>query len=383
MIKIKLKIFSLVAVLFLISCTQPIGLKRITLDAPGVTSFGNSPERNFYVNHSIGDSLVFKWSAEINGGFDNTAVTVYNDYIFVPDLSGRIYVLDKADGKINGYEIFKGEIPSSIVIETNKCMFVHNEPKEDYFSLYYFNFTFGKVHDNILIKGKCTTEIIKLKDGIVLLTEEGNLYKFDFIGNKIWKYISEDYSLSSPASNGKLILWGNTKGEIVAVDAESGKFLYKNKITNRFEAGITISGDDAFIGDAQGNIFSVNINNGAVNWKFKTSGKIKSLPVYNSNTVFVGNLDGKVYSINKSNGRQNWELKTGGLLNATPLLFNDYLLQPDVDQKVYLIDVEKGNIHKQLSYDQRVKLTPVYFDSTIYIGTDRGIVYAYDTPKLK
>ena len=54
-----------------------------------------------------------------------------------------------------------------------------------------------------------------------------------------------------------------------------------------------------------------------------------------------------------------------------------------MQQKVYLIDIEKGIIHKQLTFDERVKLTPVYFDNTIYIGTDRGIVYAYETPKLK
>lgn len=370
-------------ILILASCTQPINLKRIKLDSPGILSYGNSPQRNFYVDKSLGDSLGFKWSAEMNGSFDNTTVSVYNDYVFVPDLSGRLYVIDKEDGKINGYEIFKGEIPSAIVIETNKAMFVHNEEKEDYFSLYYFNFTLGKVHDRILIKGKCTTELIKLDDGIILLTEEGNLYKFDFIGNKIWKFNSGVYSLSSPASNGKIIMWGNVKGEIVAVNAESGKLEYKKKITNGFEAGITINGSNAFIGDSEGNLFSLNIVNGSPNWKYKTSGKIKSIPVLNSNTVFTCNLDGNVYSIRKADGRLNWELKTSGLLNATPLLFNDYLLQPDVDQKIYLIDISNGKIHKQLNYGERVKLTPVYFDNTIYVGTDRGVVYAYDTPKLR
>lgn len=381
--KIQIKILILFSIIILASCTQPINLKRIKLDFPGITSFGNSPERNFYVNQFIGDSLALKWSAEIYGSFDNTIVSIYNDYVFVPDLSGRIYVLNREDGKINSYEIFKGEIPSAVVIETNKCMFVHNETKEDYFSLYYFNFTMGKVHEQILIKGKCATELIKLEDGIILLTEEGNLYKFDFIGNKIWKYESKEYSLSSPASNGKIILWGNVKGEIVAVDAKTGKLIYKNKITERFEAGITISGNSAFIGDSKGKMYSINIDEGSINWQFQTSEKIKSVPAYNQNSLFTGNLDGSIYSINKSDGKLNWHLKTDGVINASPLLFNDYLLQPDLNEKVYLIDIEKGSIHKQLIFNERVKLTPVYFDNTIYIGTDRGIIYAYSTPKLK
>jgi len=373
----------LVSFLALVSCTQPVVLKKIRLDFPGITSFGNSPERNFHVDFNIGDSLALKWSAEIYGSFDNTTVSVYNDYIFVPDLSGRFYVLNREDGKINSFEIFKGEVPSAIVIETNKCMFVHNEPKEDYFSLYYFNFTLGKIHDRILIKGKCVTELIKLDDGIVLLTEEGNLYKFDFIGNKIWKYESKEYSLSSPASNGKIILWGNVKGEVVSVDAATGKLIYKNKITDRFEAGITISGNSAFIGDSKGILYSLNIETGTVNWKFQTSGKIRSVPAYNQNTVFAGNLDGSIYSLNKLEGKLNWHIKTNGVFNASPLVFNDYLLQPDLNEKIYLIDIEKGFIHKQLSFEERVKLTPVYFDKTVYIGTDRGIIYAYETPKLK
>ena len=381
--KTQSKILILLCVLALISCTQPISLKRIKLDFPGVTSFGNSQERNFHINQNLGDSLKLKWTTEINGSFDNTIVTVYNDYIFVPDLSGRVYVLNREDGLVSGYENFKREIPTALVIETNKCMFINNEPKENYFSLYYFNFTLGKVHERILIKGNCVSELIKLEDGIILLTEEGNLYKFDFIGNKIWKYESKEYSLSSPASNGSIILWGNVKGEIVAVDAKSGNLIYKNKVTQRFEAGITISGNDAFIGDAAGNMYSINIINGTINWKFDTSGKIRSIPAYNQNDLFIGNLDGNIYSINKSHGKLNWQIKTGGLINTSPLLFNDYLLQPDLDEKIYLIDIDKGIIHKQLTFNERVKLTPVYFDNTIYIGTDRGIVYAYETPKLK
>lgn len=381
--KNQIKILILISFWGLASCTQPVVLKKIKLDFPGITSFGNSPERNFHIDLNVGDSLALKWSAEIYGSFDNTTVSVYNEYVFVPDLSGRFYVLNREDGKINSYEIFKGEIPSAIVVETNKCMFVHNETKENYFSLYYFNFTLGKIHDRILIKGKCVNELIKLNDGIILLTEEGNLYKFDFIGNKIWKYESNEYSLSSPASNGKNILWGNVKGEIVSVDAATGKLNYKNKITDRFEAGITISGNSAFIGDSKGMLYSINIETGSVNWKFQTSGKIRSVPAYNQNTVFAGNLDGSIYSLNKLDGKLNWHIKTKGVFNAAPLLFNDYLLQPDLNEKVYLIDIEKGFIHKQLSFDERVKLTPVYFDNTIYIGTDRGIVYAYETPKLK
>ena len=381
--KTQSKILILCTVLILASCTQPVNLKRIKLDFPGVTSFGNSPERNFHINQSLGDSLKLNWSAEINGSFDNTIVSVYNDYVFVPDLSGRVYVLNREDGVINGFENFKGEIPVALVIETNKCMFVHNEQKEDYFSLYYFNFTLGKVHEQILIKGKCVNELIKLTDGIILLTEEGNLYKFDFIGNKIWKYESKNYSLSSPASNGKIIMWGNVKGEIVAVDAKSGKLIYKNKVAERFEAGITISDNSAFIGDANGIMYSINIDTGSVNWKFQTAGKIRSIPAYNQNTLYTANLDGSIYSLNKSSGNLNWHIKTDGVINASPLLFNDYLLQPDLNEKVYLIDIEKGIIHKQLTFDERVKLTPVYFDNTIYIGTDRGIVYAYETPKLK
>ena len=113
------------------SCTQPISLRKINIHEPGITSYGGAPERNFFVNKNLGDSLAFKWKSDTHGSFPHTTISVYNDYIFAPDLSGRVYIFNKSDGVITGYEIFKGEVPTAVVIETNKFMFIHNEFKEN------------------------------------------------------------------------------------------------------------------------------------------------------------------------------------------------------------------------------------------------------------
>jgi len=341
--------------------------------------FGKIPERKFFENISIQDSLLLKWSAETNGGQSCTSIVIYNNILFVSDLSGRIYAFDRTTGKLFGYEKYSGSIPVAPVVNDLRIFFIVNDFNERTSTLNIFDFINGKVLYESKIFGGVNSEMLKLKDGIVVLTTAGELIKFNLVNTREWSVPTKVTAKSSPASDGELILFGNEKGELIAVSAKDGSIKYRTKISDGIEGSITIDEVNAYFGDNNGNIFSVKASDGKINWCINTNHKIISTPVYNENKIYIGNLAGEIFCLNKTDGKLIWKIQVNGVVNTTPLLFKNYLVQPDLNRKVHFINTQTGKIEKTIEYERRVKLSPVYYGGIIYMGADRGIINAYQT----
>jgi outer membrane protein assembly factor BamB len=362
-----------------ISCTQPIAIKYMSSSEPGFYVFGEIPERTFYKNISISDDLLPKWTQETSGSQSNTSIVIYKNILFVTDLSGKVYAYDKDSGKQIGYEKYPGSIPVAPVINNLRMFFVLNNLYEKYSTLKIFDFVNGKILNESRIKGSVRNEMLKLNDGIVVLSDSGELIKYNLVGTTEWIVDSKVNSKTSPASNGELILFGNEKGELIAASAKNGEIKYRSKLSEGMEGDLCIDAGNAYFGDNSGKLFSANVNDGKLNWQFNSKTKILVTPVFDKTKIYFGNLAGDIYCLNKTDGKMIWKISTGGVINTTPLLFNNYLVQPDVNKKVYFINTQTGKIEKSYEFEHRVKLSPVYYNGILYLGSDNGIISAYAT----
>jgi outer membrane protein assembly factor BamB len=360
-------------------CTQPLAIKYIMPNEPGYYMYGRNPERTFYENISINNELIPKWSAETSGSQGNTSIVIYKNILFVTDLSGKVYAFDKDNGKQLGYEKYSGSIPIAPIINDLRMFLIVNNLNERYSTFKIFDFVNGKILSESKIIGGVRNEMIKLKDGIIVLTDSGELIKYNLIGTKQWSTVTKVNSNSSPASNGEQIFWGNENGEIIAASAANGIIKYRSKFNGSIEGGISLDGDYLYFGNNQGKIICVKANDGKMFWEFNSNNKILVTPVFDNTKIIFGNLAGDIYCLNKENGKLIWKTGTAGIINATPLLFKNYLIQPDVNRKVYLINTQTGKIEKTLEFGTRVKLSPVYYNGILYLGADKGIINACST----
>ncbi len=381
--KIKYFAFTLIWILSIsfTSCTQPIILKNIPSTEPGYFMFGKIPQRNFYENKFVDKEIFEKWNNETTGAQLNSSIVIYGNIIFVNDLSGRLYAFDRFTGKTLGHEKFRGSIDATPVINKLRIMFVVNERLEDYSSLIVYDFSTGKILKEDKIDGGVKNELIRMNDGIIVYTDKGELIKYDLVGNRIWSTKTKEASFSSPAANEELIIAGNQKGEILFVSSSNGEIQFSFKITHPISSGFTIENDNTYFADEAGNLYSFNFIKRKINWAAQTNSKIIATPVFDEHNIYTGNLAGNVFSFDKESGKLNWELKTGGLINTTPLLTKNILIQPDVNKKVLLINTKNGAIENTLEFDRRVKLTPVIYDSLLYLGSDRGVLHAFQIIK--
>jgi outer membrane protein assembly factor BamB len=373
------KYYLLISFLLISGCTQPIAFRNLQIGSDGYFMFGKATERNFYNDISISDSLKLLWTAETNGSQSYTSIVVYNDALFVNDLSGRIYAFDRKTGKLIGYEKLNGAVSLTPVVNESRLYFIYNELNKKHCYLQCYDLLNGKVLSEAYIEGNVTNELLKVKDGILVLTNNGELIKYNFYAFKMWSGKTGTTVKCSPASDGKSVIFGNQSGELISAAIDSGKINYRSKICSAIEGGLTINEKNVFFGDVDGYMYCADAANGNIKWKFNSGTKILVTPVVNSTQLFFGNLAGDIYCLDKNNGKLIWKIKTAGVINTTPLLFNNYLIQPDLNKKIYIINSNEGKIAKTLEFERRSKLSPVYYDGILYVGTDKGIINAYQT----
>lgn len=365
-----------IVLLFINGCASSL-IKIDTLkDENPLLQYGGTSNRNFIYKQTITGTIAERWEAEINGGFSNSSVTIYDSAVFVNDLSGRIYCFSLANGKTLGQLKYKGSIFTAPVIQKSLIIFAVVSDKENISTIYFYDYKNGK-ELSVEIEGRVTNQLLNVDDGIILLAETGHLYKYDYKGNLVWQYETKSFCNSSPASNNKVIVCGNDDGEIITVDINNGKLIYRKKIADSFFSGAVIFEDEAFAGNDRGNLYSIDLNSGNVNWSFQTGAKIKMEAVVAEDGIFIGNLRGELYKLSRD-GKQIWNMDTKGLLNVTPILTIEYLLLPDANKKVYFISRDTGEIVNSITLDGRVKLSPVINKNLLFIGYENGNLKAYE-----
>jgi outer membrane protein assembly factor BamB len=371
--------FSFLLILFLFYGCTPSSIQLDTKKGlSSYTMFGKTGSRDFFNPVTIGDSISLKWEAEINGSFPNSSITGYDDFIFINDLSGRVYCFNADNGKTIGALRYNSAVYTTPIIDENNVIFASSEDDENISWLYYYNFAKGDLFKEKEIPGRVVAELTKAEDKILFNTENGKVYCYDLLGEKLWEYETKTRVHSSPAVSNNVMVFGNDNGEVIGLNAEQGTILYKEKIGESFFCGASVDGNTVYIGNDNGNLYALELSTGKVRWKFNTGARITMIPVFNKTHVIIGNLKGELYSINKETGKLTWRTNTKGVLNASPLLTENIIILPDLNESYHFIDVKTGEIKNTYPMEGRGKLTPVIFNDVLYIGYDNGIVRAYE-----
>ncbi|HKI79216.1 MAG TPA: PQQ-binding-like beta-propeller repeat protein [Ignavibacteriaceae bacterium] len=374
------KIFiSILFLLLIINGCTPLLIKvNSRIDKNGIKMFGNISMRNFYTKQNISDSLKFLWEAGTHGGYANTSVTVNDSLVFISDLTGRVYAIGLISGKEIGQIKEKGTVFGSPIIYNFWLIYAlaSNDENETYFYLYDFND--GKVFRQDVLKGRVLTEIVQTDDGYIMVTEKGTVYKYNISGLPQWETKLEANVHSSPAFSSGLAIFGDDQGELIGVNSEDGKVVYRKNIGGLFLSGASISGQAAFIGNDNGKIYSFDFQTGDILWQFDSGYRIAMTPAYDDDNIYFGNLNGDFFCLNKSDGSLIWKYHSPGVFNVTPLITNNIVLAPDLKNSIKFLDKNTGELHMNMEIDGRPKLTPVIYNNKLIIGFDRGTLQAYE-----
>ncbi|MFA3781867.1 PQQ-binding-like beta-propeller repeat protein [Melioribacteraceae bacterium 4301-Me] len=346
------------------------------MNKPGFTIFCGNYQRNFFVRENVDTVWTELWKVETEGSQRSSSLIFYDKYLIATDLSGKIYAFDE-NGKLIGISKYSGSIPSAPIVHNQTLIFVVNDLNKDYSTLIYYDVSIPKTIEKVIISGSVHNELIDVNNGVLVLTDQGTLYKFSYAGLKLSELKTNVQSFCTPAIFDNDFLFGNQNGEIISVNYINNKINYRVKISSGFESGVVIKNQKGFIGSSDGNLFCFDVKDGKILWEVNTGHKIKTLPVMNDSSLFIGNLNGDIFSIKQSNGKLNWKISVGGVIDVTPLLFSNYLLEPNQNKKLDVIDIKNGKVVKSIAYSDKIRTTPLYINNLLFVGIDKGNIYAY------
>jgi len=369
----------LFAIVILSSCSHSIKLQKINFEND-YQIFGQNTYREFYFDTKIGDTIRHIWTSETHGGIANTSLTIVDNLIIVPDLSGRIYIFDLMSGKEIGYEKFNGQIPTNPIVHNIYLIFSYNNFGQEKSTIVIFNLHSGSVYKEIIVDQKITAELIQEKEYFYVLTERGKLLKYDYLGTKIWETDTKVFTSAIPAASNNRIIWGNSRGEVIVADIIKGEILFREKLSKSFEAGFTVKDDTAFFIDRMGKVFCFDLDKLNIRWKYSSGRKTANFPIHDKNSLYIASLNGAVICLDILTGKMKWELSTGNIFNTTPLVFKDNIVIPSFDQYLLFIDKMSGKIVKKSEYENRLKMSPTYYKNLIFIASSNGKIFAHEIP---
>jgi len=172
-------------------------------------------------------------------------------------------------------------------------------------------------------------------------------------------------------------------GFLVALDAETGDEKW------RFQAGVMESSpllvDGAiYVGTFDHNLYALDAATGKKRWAFKTGDAVKGGPVLADGTIYFGSYDGKVYAVDARTGKRRWGsaaqggLRGAGNFYATPAVAYGRVFIGNTDGKVYAFGARSGNLLWSKSTGGYVYSSAALWNKTVFVGSYDKRLYALD-----
>jgi hypothetical protein len=147
-------------------------------------------------------------------------------------------------------------------------------------------------------------------------------------------------------ARGRLYL-GTLRGFLYALDAESGRVLW------RFQAGGSIlhsaatDGDRVYFGAADGKVYALNAATGDLLWTFQTGAALWNAPAWTEDFLYIGSRDGHLYALDRLRGSLRWRARTGGPVLQSPAVDVERrrVYVGSEDMHVYAFDAAQGALH--------------------------------------
>jgi outer membrane protein assembly factor BamB len=212
---------------------------------------------------------------------------------------------------------------------------------------------------------------------------------------QLWTYDAGDSIESSAAIVGHTVFAASQKGELVALNLDSGAVYWKfNTGSAIAESSPAYSDGAVYIGDLAGWLNAINASDGKKLWAFKAGSEIKSSPVVVGERLLIGSYDQHLYCLSTRNGAVLWKFKTGGPVHSTPGVAGGIAYVAGCDEVFHAIRIADGKEIFNISSGAYTGASPALRDGNAYYGTfdnevlsvslqGRSILWRYQHPQRK
>ncbi len=310
------------------------------------------------------------------------------DLLVVGSCNGRIRALDKKTGQVKWeYDITKDGDQRQFhgdPLITDELVIIGTDGKMGH--VYAFEQSSGLVRWKYKVDERgVASDIVRLGDSVYAVTLGNELLSLDLKSGKArWTfrggYSGQDcLTCSSPAADEQRVYFGGLDGFAYALDAQSGKLIWKRDLGAKVTTSAAIRGSDLYLGTVKRHLYRLNTGSGEVLGDIETvavpGGRL--VPVDSSLLAFLG--DDVFASFNLDLKKLRWSAEASKVwTSARPYLWHDVVLAGDRHELVAFRSTD-GVREWSYQFSETVRGIGTSPD-VLYVGTLTGPIFAY-SPK--
>ena len=208
-------------------------------------------------------------------------------------------------------------------------------------------------------------------------------------GKLLWKRTIGRLNASSPAYyKHRLYIVNLEPGHIVKLDAKTGRVIWKRSLPGRAESSPLVLDNTVYFGCEDGNLYALSTVTGKVRWATQLRGPIKSAPAYFGGKLFVGDYGGYMNAVDAKSGKLVWQSGSlgpgfggSGAFYSTPAIAYGRVYDGNNDGRLYSFDTSDGTLAWTYSTGGYVYSGPTVANTrhsppTVFVGSFDGNVYA-------
>jgi outer membrane protein assembly factor BamB len=225
---------------------------------------------------------------------------------------------------------------------------------------------------------------------LYFVNNSGYAYALDAdTGKELWKRRIGRLNASSPAYyRHRLYIVNLVPGHIVKLDAKTGRVIWKRNLPGRAESSPVVIDRTVYFGCENGELFAMSTGKGQVRWSTPLGGPIKSAPAYYGGRLYVGDYGGHMNAVDAKTGELVWQSGSlgpgyggSGAFYSTPAVAYGRVYAGNNDARVYSYDISDGALAWSYStggyaYSGPTVANTRHSPPTVFIGSFDGNVYA-------
>src|SRR5947207_2477173 len=143
---------------------------------------------------------------------------------------------------------------------------------------------------------------------LLVATHKGNLYALDAeSGDALWRFRAQGAFVQSPAAAKGEVVVGSADGNLYGLESATGKLLWQLAADRGgFSAAPIIADGAIYVGTRAGDFLAVSLRNGKVLWRESLAVPIRQTAAFDQSNVYVTAEDLRVRCFRAADGKLAW-----------------------------------------------------------------------------
>lgn len=187
--------------------------------------------------------------------------------------------------------------------------------------------------------------------------------------------------IPSPAYAGKRVLFADNTDKILALDATTGKTVWRKTLAARPNTALVVIGNTVVLGTADGYLNWIAIDSGEVKKRIRLeAGHPYGTPIFASPLLFVlaAGVKGNLVALDAESGAIRWKQQTPKEWTTyRPLLTGAMIIVGSTEKNLCAFDRTNGELRWCRSVGQVPRGLGMANDGILYVGSLSGVVQAF------